>query len=69
VVWEALGDVDGDTQLVDAAFRPFRPHASQQHAQHAQRDAEWEATVAAAAAAGESAAQGWPRACTALLSP
>lgn len=55
VVWEALDSVDGDTQLVDAEFRPFRPHASQQAAQDRQaaaQDAEWAEVAAAAAASG-----------------
>ncbi|EFN59098.1 hypothetical protein CHLNCDRAFT_137880 [Chlorella variabilis] len=55
VVWEALDSVDGDTQLVGADFRPFRPHASQQEArerQAAAQDADWAAAAAAAAAAG-----------------
>ena len=55
MVWEALDSVDGDTQLVGADFRPFRPHASQQEArerQAAAQDADWAAAAAAAAAAG-----------------
>lgn len=26
VVWERLDGVDGDTQLCDGGFEPFRPH-------------------------------------------
>ena len=35
VVWEHLAGVDGDTELVNASFRPFAPHGRQEEPQAA----------------------------------